>query len=468
MAAVQGIRKRMRRAGAPDLSEATRDLLEDSVHGYNVVPAAVHLTAATLSMAETRQMIHDMPICLMPHGVVRGVARLGTLDFLPGAPGHTGVQQAYMFQELLPPPERTDGSGERHREAQFPRADLFLSNPPYTRAGGPGDAADTTWNPLFGSLLSEDDAAPMRRALVGALRGTAASAYAGLGSAFLVLAAQRLEAGARFAFVLPATLLTGSRWAAIRGLLLQSFRIEWVVVSHDERHKAHRATLPGRLWVSFSEPTRIADVLIVGTKVGSSDDSDGWSRFVNLRRNPDQPTEAMAVVRALLAVEDPAKPCSEEIRIGDSPWGEMEIVRQAGLTATRWTMAPSCKDGSRVRQSIWPGAASCGTVRSIWAYLYEGSGRSAISVLMKCRSRTPAKACSKSPRRTILAVPAIRPYEPVEKVQRAAKCAVQALECPRNDCKLAPRGLKSSCWGCVNAQCGLPTLPVKLFQRAPN
>ena len=336
MAAVQEVRKRFRRAEVADISDATRALLEESVHGYDVVPAAVHLTAATLSMAETRQVIHDMPICLMPHGVVEGVPRLGTLDFLPRAPGHKGVQQAYMFQELLPPPERTDGSGGHHAEAQFPAADLFVSNPPYTRAGGPGDAANTDWNPLFGSLLSKGDAEEMKQALKRTLAGTPASTYAGVGSAFVLLADERLAAGGRCAFVLPATLLTGSRWEPVRKLLLKDFRVDWVVVSHDERHRAHQATLPGRLWVSFSESTRIAETLVVGTRIGEGESQDGWTRFVNLRRNPDQPTEALALVRSLLAADDPEDTSNSEVRIGDTVWGEVEFVRQAALTSARW------------------------------------------------------------------------------------------------------------------------------------
>ena len=336
MAAVQEVRKRFRRADVADIGEATRTLLEEAVHGYDVVPAAVNLTAATLSMAETRQVIHDMPICLMPHGVVEGVPRLGTLDFLPRAPAHKGVQQAFMFQELLPPPQRTDGSGGHHAEAQFPAADLFLSNPPYTRAGGPGDAANTDWNPLFGSLLSQDDSEDMKRALKRTLEGTPASTYAGLGSAFVLLAAERLAAGGRCAFVLPATLLTGSRWEPVRKLLLEQFRVDWVVVSHDERHRTHRAKLPGRLWVSFSESTRIAETLVVGTRIGEMDSRDGWTRFVNLRRNPDQPTEALALVQALLSAEDPKEASNVEIRISDTAWGEIEFVRQTALNPARW------------------------------------------------------------------------------------------------------------------------------------
>lgn len=336
MAAVQEVRKRFRRAGVGDIRAATRALLENAVHGYDIMPAAVHLTAATLSMAETSQVIHDMPICLMPHGVVEGVPRLGTLDFLPGAPSHKGVQQVDMSQEMLMSPECSDGSSTLHAGAPLPLSDLILSNPPYTRMGGPGTAASTEWNPVLGSQLSKADAEEMERALNRTLEGTPASTPPGLGAAFVLLAAERLAVGGRFAFVLPAVLLTGSRWEPIRKLLLQRFRIDWVVVSHDQRHRVDRALLHGRRWVSFSESMQTAEALVVGTKILDTDRPDGWTRFVNLRRNPDQSTEALALVQVLLSGEDPESPDNAEIRIGDTAWGEIDFVRQGALTSAGW------------------------------------------------------------------------------------------------------------------------------------
>ena len=86
----------------------------------------------------------------------------------------------------------------------------------------------------------------MQVALRRALHGTAASLYAGLGSAFVVLAHEKLKRGGRLAFVLPATALTGSRWGPVRALLAREFEVEWVVVSHDARHRAAKGGLPGR------------------------------------------------------------------------------------------------------------------------------------------------------------------------------------------------------------------------------
>ena len=66
MAALQEALALHRRAGGDSESEGEtiRVLLEHALHGYDVVPAAVHLTAATLSMAETRQLVGPMPLLL--------------------------------------------------------------------------------------------------------------------------------------------------------------------------------------------------------------------------------------------------------------------------------------------------------------------------------------------------------------------------------------------------------------------
>ena len=83
------------------------------------------------------------------------------------------------------------------------------------------------------------------------MTNTPASTYAGLGSAFVILADEKLKAGGRLAFVLPATTLTGSRWAPIRKLLLNNYDIEWVVVSHDKRYRLSPAGITGE------EPRRV-------------------------------------------------------------------------------------------------------------------------------------------------------------------------------------------------------------------
>lgn len=327
MASMQEVLRRHRRAGG-DPAAVTKDLLEKVIHGYDVVPAAVHLTAATLAMSETGQVVKEMPLYVMPHDVAPDrdnkkvvVPRLGSLDFLHGSKAAVKT----MFSGEGDAGRRT-GSGELVHDVDLPNnPDLIIQNPPYTRAGGPGDAKNTDWNPLFGSLLSKSDVEKMQKELRDRLTGTPASLYAGLGSAFACLADERIARERRVAFVLPATVLSGSRWAAIRRMFLQKYEIDWVVVSHDGRHRSHKKGFPGRRYVGFSESTRIAETLILATKVQTID-SGHQVRFVNLRHNPDHPFEAAAVGRHLLE-----KPNADEISTGQKVWGEIVRVPQADI-----------------------------------------------------------------------------------------------------------------------------------------
>ena len=344
MAALQEALKLQRRAGSSPEShrEAIRILLERVIHGYDVVPAAVHLTAATLSMAETRQVIGNMPLFWMPHDVHEGRARLGSLDFLARSPSQGIAQKLPAFVDTERDAGRVTGGGERVFDAFMPEdCDLVIANPPYTRAGGPGTADNSDWNPIFGSALSKGDAAVMQKALRKTLQVTPASLYAGLGSAFVVLASEKVRAGGRIAFVLPATVLTGSRWRPIRELLLEGFSVDWVVASHDARNRSARGGLPGRRFVAFSESTRIAEALVVATKRGyQGAERPNQTNFVNLRRNPDEPIEAMAVARALLASSSSLTPGSrQEITVGDSLWGEVQCADQNELGGDPWTLA---------------------------------------------------------------------------------------------------------------------------------
>ena len=285
-------------------------------------------------MAESSQVINDIPIFRMPHDVRRGTARLGSLDFLNSAPGEGHAQAMPLFPEQGDASRRTGKGDEMHAVNLPDSLDLIIANPPYTRAGGPRDDDNTLWNPLFGSVLSKEDAKRMHETLRKMLNGTPASLYAGLGSAFLVLADERLGAGGRLAFVLPATLTTGSRWQPLRRLLLDKYELHWVIASHDSRNRSKTRNLPGRRFVSFSESTRIAEVLIIATKLQKGMAPKGVTKFVNLRHNVDDPISAMAVTRSLLAALPSDKPV--EVLTGDKVWGELTPIKQSKIGTGPW------------------------------------------------------------------------------------------------------------------------------------
>ena len=207
----------------------------------------------------------------------------------------------------------------------------MIANPPYTRAGGPGDAENKAWNPLFGDMTRKEDQKKMQEALDMANRPTAANGIAGLGSSFLVLAHQNVRQGGRIAFVLPSTAITGEQWSSVRELLLKYYDVEWVITSHDARKRSKANDLPGRDFVSFSESTTMAEALIVATKrpgvVGHR-----YTRFVNLAENALTPGAAVGISRALLALE----PEQVELRVHEKIWGQVCSVEQAKLTRSGW------------------------------------------------------------------------------------------------------------------------------------
>ena len=114
-----------------------------------------------------------------------------------------------------------------------------------------------------------------------------------------------------------------------------------VVVSHDNRNRPAKGKLPGRRYVAFSESCRIAETLLVATKksppVGSKRRTLPITRFVNLRRNPDEPIEAIAIARALLTLKTPPRSRRAiEITLGQKTWGEVLFVPQRELDQRPW------------------------------------------------------------------------------------------------------------------------------------
>ena len=151
MAAYHQLADNARRAGLPG-NEASdqpqnqlhRLLIEDVIHGADVVQAAIHLTAATLaamspSVAFRRMNLHTLPLGFDD---VNG-ARLGSLDWL------TRDRLDSLFSGAG---EQVSGlAGDTASSARRPRADLVIMNPPYTRHEGPGDGSDT-FTTVFGAF----------------------------------------------------------------------------------------------------------------------------------------------------------------------------------------------------------------------------------------------------------------------------------------------------------------------------
>ena len=258
--------------GQQELSTLHRTLMENMLHGYDVLPSAVHLTASTLALLAPDIAFVRMNLFVMPLGVDQGQARLGSLDFLDNRELKTQMALDYSQIETI----RTGASMSRETNATLPRLHLCVMNPPFVRSVG--------GNLLFGSL--PDERGVLQKDLKKRLKRLPASATAGLGSVFVALADKHLEVGGRLAFVLPAALASGEAWGPTRQLLAEGYHLETVVSSHDAERP------------NFSENTDLSELLFIARKLDSGEEP-GRTTCISLWRNPRSIHEAMHLANAI-------------------------------------------------------------------------------------------------------------------------------------------------------------------------
>ena len=226
MAAAQSLTDRyIRDRAANDLSLTDKDisilhqtLMQNVLHGYDVLPTALHLTASTLALLAPDVAFRNMNLFVMPMGLDHGTARLGSLDFLEGPE----VRTQFSLDDTQLDAVRTGAAKAAYTNAKVPPLHLCVMNRPFVRSVG--------GNLLFGSL--PDERGRMQTELKSRVKKIGANATAGLGSVFVALADRRLEKDGRLAFVLPAALISGEAWGPTRKLIADRFHLEIVVASH--------------------------------------------------------------------------------------------------------------------------------------------------------------------------------------------------------------------------------------------
>lgn len=249
-----------------DLNALHRALMENSLHGYDVLPSAVHLTASTLALLAPEVAFLKMNLFVMPLGMDQSQARLGSLDFIDGTSVQT--QMALDYSQLAT--VQTGAARQQITTATVPSLDLCVMNAPFVRS--------VYGNLLFGSLPDERD--DLQRELSRLAKKVGASATAGLGAIFLALAHRKMKEGGRLAQVLPIALATGEAWAQTRKMIADAYHLEIVIASHDSERP------------SFSENTDLSEVLFVARRLGAKETA-GNTIHVNLWRNPRTIHEAL-------------------------------------------------------------------------------------------------------------------------------------------------------------------------------
>ena len=251
---------------AKDLAVLHRTLMQNVIHGYDILPSAVHLTASTLALLAPEVAFRQMNLFVLPIGVDHGFPRLGSLDFLEG----DQVKTQFALDSSHLDAVQTGASKTVYANAKVPKLDLCVMNPPFV--------SSRYGNRLFGSI--PEDRPKLQKELKRQAKKLGISATAGLGALFVPLADKHLKPGGRMAFVLPIALASGESWGAVRRYLADRYHLELVITSHD----------PSR--TNFSENTDLSELLFVARKLKSGEKA-GETRYVTLKRNPITIHEAL-------------------------------------------------------------------------------------------------------------------------------------------------------------------------------
>ncbi|MDR3353145.1 MAG: hypothetical protein LBO00_09160 [Zoogloeaceae bacterium] len=157
-----------RRLEEADLKTLHKTLMENILYGYDVLPSAVHLTAATLGMLAPNVTFRRMNLFIMPLGIDGRTPRLGSLDFI----GHSRVGTQLSLDNSQMEIRQTSTAAQHYTKAEVPALDLCVMNPPFVRSVG--------GNLLFGSL-PEDERTKLQTELKKRARNLARLDYGGTG-----------------------------------------------------------------------------------------------------------------------------------------------------------------------------------------------------------------------------------------------------------------------------------------------
>lgn len=223
-----------------DISILYQTLMQNIMHGYDVLPTAVQLTASTLALLAPEVAFRHMNLFVMPLGLDHDCPRLGSLDFFYGQE----VKTQFALDQSHLDTVRMSVTNRFFSNARVPELDLCLMNPSFV--------VSNCNNLLFGSLPNDREV--LQKELFRLTKLNKVSSAAGLGAIFVPLALKHLKEGGRIAFVLPAALASGESWGPVREIIAQDFHLEVVVSSHDSVRP------------NFSENTDLSELLFIARR----------------------------------------------------------------------------------------------------------------------------------------------------------------------------------------------------------
>ncbi len=301
---------RYRRAGN-DSREIHSSMIEKSLYALDIMPAATHLTASTLSSVQPEVPFAETQIATMPYGKIEGSKpMIGALELIEDE----NVRSLLSLGRKRLFGRNREGSNDRSDELELKMSiepsydievpheslDVVIMNPPFTRPTN-HEITDVPV-PSFAGFGTSSKEQRMMSSRLANLRKTlsepAGHGNAGLASNFMDLGHVKLKPGGILGLVLPATFAQGDSWSMARKLIEQHYE-EVTVISISGAGSVARA---------FSADTGMAEVLVVAKRKLSnqsqsaapeSESGEQNYQFVNLMHRPAHHMEAIWQARII-------------------------------------------------------------------------------------------------------------------------------------------------------------------------
>ena len=294
---------RHRRTGCNDaaIHEA---MIEESLHAFDIMPAATHLAASTLSNAHPNIVFGTTKIATMPYGKGKdNVPYIGSLEFI--ANERTIPLFSLGRQQIAGQADKNAGGVITVQDESL---DIVIMNPPFTRPTGHEGKKIGVPVPSFAGFNTPEDeqrimSSRLRRMRKNLLQPVGGG-NAGLAADFIDLAHVKLKPGGILALVLLATFAQGKSWSKTRSLLTEHYKDITIVSIANS----------GINTQAFSADTSIAEVLVIATK--KTDATSGPTfQFANLQHRPAHHVESVELAKFI--AESNRQPGARRISIGN-------------------------------------------------------------------------------------------------------------------------------------------------------
>ena len=303
-AVYEQIANRHERAGG-NAAALHKPMMEDILYGCDVMPAAIHITGATLSGIQPQEGFNLSRLYIMPYGRQPDrEVKLGSLELLQR-------EQLDLPVNTNNPALRTGSMGEEtaaYTFTEFPSDgfDIVIMNPPFTRNVTHEGAYQGTFAAAFAAFGSTDaDQKAMSSRMSALKKDSCYHGSAGMASAFAGLAHRKLKPGGVLALVLPLAASSGTSWQKFRRMLMSKYTdLEaFSIAAHNGEDMA------------FSSDTGMAECLVIARKRGVDEKAMSAVKFTSLDQRPAGFIQADLIAKSVLNADDDLR------RIEDGPYG---------------------------------------------------------------------------------------------------------------------------------------------------